>query len=79
MTLITAHGRCNVEQHRGSAGEPDSLEGKTLMADEKQDQATEAEKVDPAPVTPDGLQDIEPLEDQSDDVKGGGIPRTPSR
>jgi len=38
------------------------------MADEKQDQATEAEKVDPAP-----------LEDQSDDVKGGGIPRTPSR
>jgi hypothetical protein len=49
------------------------------MADEKQDQATEAEKVDPAPVTPDGLQDIEPLEDQSDDVKGGGIPRTPSR
>jgi hypothetical protein len=47
------------------------------MADEKQDRETETEKVDSAPMMPDGLEDIEPLEDQSDDVKGGGVGRPP--
>jgi hypothetical protein len=50
------------------------------MSDEKQDREIEAENVDSVPAMRDDLdlEDLEPLEDQTDGVKGGGIPKTPA-